>query len=238
MAALLALTFLLGCGSKPPATTDNTAASSASPAATDNAAAGSASSAATDNAAGSSASSGAANDAKPAPTPEIITIPAGRVISVRFGETLTSGKSPEGESFSATVAKAVVVHGKTVIKRGASARGVVVSSKGMGHFKGGALLQVRLTSVTINGVSHSIQTGIEGRSMKGKGKRSAALVGGGAAAGALIGALAGGGKGAAIGAAAGAGAGTAGAGMTGNKQVVFPAESTMSFKLKRSLRVK
>jgi hypothetical protein len=224
IAALFALSFLLGCGNKQ-ATTDNTAASSASPAATD-----SSSPAAT--------GTDVANEAKPAPTPEIITIPAGRVISVRFGETLTSGKSAEGGSFSATVAEPVVVHGKTVIKRGASARGVVVSSKGMGHFKGGALLQVRLTSVTINGVSHTIQTGIEGRSMKGKGKRSAGMIGGGAAAGALIGALAGGGKGAAIGAAAGAGAGTAGAGMTGNKQVVFPAESTMSFKLRHSVRVK
>jgi hypothetical protein len=227
--AVFALSFLIGCGNKP-ATTDNTAASSPSPAATDNAAGGSASSA--------TSGTDAANEAKAAPTPETITIPAGKAISVRFGETLTSGKTAEGDSFSATVAEPVVVHGKTVIKRGASARGVVVASKGMGHFKGGALLQVQLTSVTINGVSHSIQTSVAGRSIAGKGKRSAGFIGGGAAAGALIGALAGGGKGAAIGAAAGAGAGTAGAGMTGNKEVVFPAESTMSFTLKHSVRVR
>jgi len=230
IAALFALSFLLGCGNKP-ATSDNTAAGSASPAAADNAAAGSASSAAN--------GTDSASDARAAaPAPETITIPAGKVISVRFGETLTSGKSAEGDSFSATVAEPVVVHGKTVIRRGASARGTVVSSKGMGHFKGGALLQVRLTSVTVNGVSHAIQTSVAGRSVAGKGKRSAGFIGGGAAAGALIGALAGGGKGAAIGAAAGAGAGTAGAGLTGNKEVVFPAESTMSFTLKHSVTVK
>jgi hypothetical protein len=50
--------------------------------------------------------------------------------------------------------------------------------------------------------------------------------------------LAGGGKGAAIGALAGAGAGTAGAAYTGNKEIVLPAESTVSFKLTRAVEVK
>ena len=74
--------------------------------------------------------------------------------------------------------------------------------------------------------------------MKGKGKRSAALIGGGAGAGAIIGALAGGGKGAAIGAAVGAGAGTAGAGLTGNQDINIPAESLLSFKLQSPVEVK
>jgi hypothetical protein len=74
--------------------------------------------------------------------------------------------------------------------------------------------------------------------IKGKGKRSTGFIGGGAAAGALIGALAGGGKGAAIGAAAGAGAGTAGAAFTGNKDIVLPAESALSFRLKEPVTVR
>jgi hypothetical protein len=224
--ALLALSFVLGCSGKsntPATTTDNAAAGSASPGA----------------AAGNSGATGTATTAAaPAPAPEPITIPAGRAISIRFGETLTSGKSAEGQSFSGTVAEPVEVGGQTVIARGATVHGTVVSSKGMGHFKGGALLQVRLNSVTIHGTQHTIQTSVEGRSIAGKGKRSTAMIGGGAAAGALIGALAGGGKGAAIGAAAGAGAGTGGAALTGNKEVEFPAESTMTFKLKAPVVVR
>ena len=54
----------------------------------------------------------------------------------------------------------------------------------------------------------------------------------------MIGGLAGGGKGAGIGALAGGGAGTGGAAFTGNKDIVLPAESALSFKLEQPLEVK
>jgi hypothetical protein len=69
------------------------------------------------------------------------------------------------------------------------------------------------------------------KEQKGKGKRTAGFIGGGAGGGALIGGLAGGGKGALIGGLIGAGAGTAGAAFTGNKDVVIPSESTITFHL-------
>jgi hypothetical protein len=225
--ALLALCFVLGCSGKqnaPASSTENP-----------NAAGGAPGGAAGGNAAGGSASS------KPAaskPVKEIITIPAGTVITVRLGETLSSKSSSAGQGFSATVAEPVVVGGKTVIEKGAAARGSVVDAKAMGHFKGGALLEVKLDSVTIDGKDTSVETGMVARSVGGKGKRSAGFIGGGAGAGALIGALAGGGKGAAIGAAAGAGAGTAGAAFTGNKEITLPAETALTFKLKQPIEVK
>ena len=222
--ALLALCFVIGCASKPstPASsTDNPNASG------DNAAGGTA---------GSKSASGKSAASKP--VPQTITIPVGTVITVRLGETLSSKESSAGQSFSATVAEPVAVDGKTVIEKGAAARGTVVDAKSMGHFKGGALLEVRLSSVTINGKETSVDTGMVARSVKGKGKRSAGFIGGGAGAGALIGALAGGGKGAAIGAAAGAGAGTAGAAFTGNKEIVLPAEQPLTFKLKQAIEVR
>jgi hypothetical protein len=73
--------------------------------------------------------------------------------------------------------------------------------------------------------------------LKGKGKRTAAMAGGGTAFGAIVGGLAGGGKGTAIGALAGGGAGTAGAAYTGTNDIVLPSESTISFRLKTALRM-
>jgi len=167
-----------------------------------------------------------------------VVIPQGTAIVVRTGETLSSKSSQAGQSFSAKVAKPVEVDGKTVIEEGADAQGTVVDAKAMGHFKGGALLHVRLTSVTINGHEQKIETSAAGSSLKGKGKRSAVAIGGGAGAGAILGGIFGGGKGAAIGAATGAGAGTAGAAFTGNKEIVLPAETTLTFTLKAPVDVK
>jgi len=212
--ALFALSFLLGCSSNP--STPSTA---------------------TDNAAGGNAPEGAGRRSGK-PVKQSLTIPEGTVITVHLGESLSSKGSSAGQGFAATVAEPVSVEGRTVIEKGAAAHGTVVDAKAMGHFKGGALLEVRLDSVSINGAETPIHTGMVARSMKGKGKRSAGFIGGGAGAGALIGALAGGGKGAAIGAAAGAGAGTAGAAFTGNKEIVLGAETPLSFKLKQPVEVR
>jgi hypothetical protein len=167
-----------------------------------------------------------------------VTLPAGTVITVRTKESLGSKISSPGQTFTASVATAVQADGKTVIPEGSSASGTVVDAVPLGRFKGGARLSLRLNSVSVGGHDYSITTASLGRSIKGKGKRSAVMVGGGAGVGALIGGLAGGGKGAAIGAVAGAGAGGAGAAFTGSKEIVMPAESALSFKLTQPVDVK
>ncbi|HEY6352279.1 MAG TPA: hypothetical protein VI636_23015 [Candidatus Angelobacter sp.] len=220
---LLLLSFLLACqkSNTPASSTDN---SSSAPSG--------------GTGGNASAAGGAAKPEAQKPAPEPLVIPAGAMITVRLGESLSSKTSQAGQEFSATVARPVTVDGKTVIHEGANARGTVVAAKSMGHFKGGAMLEVRLTSIDIEGREHQVQTAAVERQLKGKGKRSGIMIGGGAGAGALIGALAGGGKGAAIGALAGGGAGTAGAAFTGNKEIVLPAESALSFKLTESLTVR
>ncbi len=169
---------------------------------------------------------------------ERVVIPAGTVLTVRLGQAVGSKISNSGDSFAAALAQPVVVGGATVIPSGADAEGTVVQAAPLGRFKGGAVLSLALTSVTVNGTPHQVQTAAVSRTEKGKGKRSAVMIGGGAGLGALIGGLTGGGKGAAIGAAAGAGAGTAGTAFTGNKNIVLPAESTLSFQLTQPLELR
>lgn len=217
---------LVACSSKPADTTANSASNMAAP------------SNATGNAGGSAMSSPAATPAPaPAPEPQPVVVPAGTTLTVRLGESVGSKISSPGQSFSATLASAVTVDGNTVIPTGAMARGTVVDAKPLGRFKGGASLELRLTSITVNGAEKTIETSAVSREEKGKGKRTAVMAGGGTALGAIIGGLAGGGKGAAIGALAGGGAGAGGAAFTGNKDIVLPAESALSFKLRTPLEV-
>ncbi len=200
---------------------------------------------ATESEAPSSSAEPANTASQPAPKPERraveakpVVIPAGTVLTVRLDQAVGSKISNSGDTFSASLSQPVVVNGATVIPAGAAAQGTVVQAAPLGRFKGGALLRLALTSITIHGASHEVQTATVSRSEKGKGKRSAVMIGGGAGLGALIGGLTGGGKGAAIGAAAGAGAGTAGTAFTGNKNIELPAESTISFSLTQPLQVR
>lgn len=179
----------------------------------------------------------AGNAPVPPPPPAVVELPAGTHIRVRLDQDLSSNGSHPGDSFSATVADDVTANGTTIIPRGARADGTVVDAKGLGKFKGGALLAIRLDRVHTRWGSYPVDTGTVDRAEKGKGKRSAAFIGGGAGLGALIGGLAGGGKGAAIGALAGGGAGTAGSAFTGNKQIVLPAETLVTFRLDRSVHI-
>jgi hypothetical protein len=167
-----------------------------------------------------------------------MTIPAGTVITVRLANAVGSNISNSGDKFHASVATPVEVDGKVVVPSGAEASGEVLQAVPQGRFQGAAVLKLSLDSVTINDDAYDVQTSSISRYLKGKGERTAAMIGGGAGGGALLGGIAGGGKGALIGATLGAGAGTAGAAYTGNKEITLPAESTLSFKLSAPLTVK
>jgi len=185
-----------------------------------------------------------ANNSSPAPdnsqppVPTTITVPAGKVLTIQLADEVGSKISQPGQTFGGSLARAVQVNGEEVIPSGARVRGEVVDAKSMGHFAGGALLALKLDSITINGQQLPVNTATLTQTTKGKGKRTGLMIGGGAGVGAAIGALAGGGKGAAIGALAGGGAGTAGSAYTGNKEIVLPAESAVAFTLKAPLTIR
>ncbi len=97
-----------------------------------------------------------------------------------------------------------------------------------------------LDSITVNGRRYRVSTEDlkqSGSGGIGKNRRTAEMVGGGAALGTLLGAIAGGGKGAAIGAVAGAGAGGTAQVLTKGKTVKVPAETILRFQLDRPLHL-
>lgn len=197
-----------------------------------------------DSATDSSASGGAtksksiASAMREAIAPKPIIVPADTPIEVTLDQSLSSKTATSGQAFLATVEAPIEIDGKVAIPKSARATGVVKDAKAAGRFKGGSVLALTLTNITIDGKSYDVTTSAPSFSHKGKGKRTAVAVGGGAGIGALIGGIAGGGKGAAIGAAVGAGAGAGGAAFTGKADVVLPAETGLTFKLEQPLEIK
>jgi hypothetical protein len=173
----------------------------------------------------------------PAQAPQPVVVPTGTRIRVRLAQTLSTKQNQTGDSFSGRLVSPITVDGQTVIPAGARASGVVTDSKGLGRFKGQAVLAIRLDSITSGGQTYPVRTSHVERVEQGKGKRSAVMTGGGAGLGAIIGGVAGGGKGALVGGLLGGGGGAAGSAFTGNKDLVLPAESVVTFDLQRSLTV-
>jgi hypothetical protein len=171
----------------------------------------------------------------PPPPPPPVVIPSGTELTVRLGQTLSSKSNSAGDPFDATLAAAVVVNGKTVLPVGTRISGRVTSVQKAGRFKGAGVLDLNLRSLTLHSTVYRIHTLSMSQTTKGKGKRTAAMVGGGVGGGALIGGLAGGGKGAAIGALVGGAAGTAGAGLSGDRNISMPAETAVGFQLRQPL---
>ncbi len=223
LSVYLALT-VLGCTSKPPA--DNTADTGT----------GNASDASTKGAKETGAHR-EHQEAREEKKKEPVVVPSGTEVTVSLDSALGSKLSQSGQTFTGSVATDVMVGNEVVIPKGSTVAGTVTDAKALGRFAGGAALAVRLDSIKLNGYDLPVQTAARSFTAKGKGKRTAVLAGGGAALGGIVGALAGGGKGAAIGMAAGGGAGAGGAAFTGNKDIVLPAESDVSFELTQPLQL-
>ena len=177
------------------------------------------------------------NSQAPQQQPVSVNVPAGTELAIRINQRISSRTSVAGDHFDGNVVEPVVNNGSVVIPKGTPVSGRVVEAHHGGHFKGRSVLELRLTEMTLNGNQYPLDTHDTVRTRKGKGRRSAGIIGGMTGAGMLIGGIASGGVGLAIGGAAGAGAGTAIAGGTGNHNVDIPAESIVHFRLADDLVV-
>jgi hypothetical protein len=171
----------------------------------------------------------------PAPAPEPPTLPRGTRLEVRLGQTIDVKHTESGERFSGTLAEPVVDGNTVIVPAGSGATGEVLVAHRRGRFKGQSVLALTLTRLDVNGTQYRVDTGSLSRTKKGKGKRSAAFIGGGAGMGMLIGGLATGGVGLLVGGLAGGGAGALGAAFTGNRDLSIPAESVVTFRLQDAL---
>ena len=173
-----------------------------------------------------------------APQPAPVVVPEGTELRIRINQRISVKTSHEGDPFDGTIVSPVAVNGIEVIPAGSIARGRVVASHKRGHFKGRSVLELTLTGLDVNGRHYRLDTGTVVRTKKGKGKRTAAFIGGGTGVGMLIGGVASGGVGLLIGGLSGAGAGTLGAAFTGNKDIDIPAETVMTFKLDQPIQLR
>jgi hypothetical protein len=164
----------------------------------------------------------------PAPGPQISV---GTVLTVRMIDAVDSDQSRLGQTFRASVDEPILIDGQTVIPRGADATAKLVEDKEAGKFTGRTVLTLELIEVTANGHLIDVTTGDVSQASGSRGAKTAKVVGGTTALGAIVGALAGGGKGAAIGAASGAAVGGGVQLVTHGERVRIPSETRLNFTL-------
>src|SRR5271157_1245597 len=170
--------------------------------------------------------------------PVTVSIPAGTTLTIRMDQRISVKTSRAGDAFTGEIVEPVLDSDNSVlVPKGATVGGVVDVAHRRGHFKGRSLLELRLTTLTMNGTQYPLETRDMARSKKGKGRRSTAFIAGGSGLGMLVGGVATGGVGLVVGGLVGGGAGTAAAGLTGNRDIEIPAESVVQFKLADDLVV-
>ena len=166
-----------------------------------------------------------------------VEIPAGTELEVRLIDPVDSQTATDGQSFAASMDRPVVINGQTVIPQGADAVMRLVQTTPSGTFTGRTEVALALISVKVNGRYVPINTQTVTRVSDPRGEKTAKVVGGAAAVGAIIGAIAGGGKGAAIGAGAGGAAGAGAQAITKGQRVKIPSETRLTFTLDKPVTI-
>lgn len=164
-----------------------------------------------------------------------LEIPSGTQVIVRLIDPVNSETDRLGQTYRASIDDPVIINGQTVIPRGADAVASLIDAQKSGKLEGRTALTLDLRSITVNGRAVDVTTTGVSQESGSRGARSAKVIGGTAAVGAIIGAIAGGGKGAAIGAGSGAAVGTATQVMTSGQKVKVPAETRLTFTLQNPI---
>jgi len=178
------------------------------------------------------------SDSAPPPSASAgLVVPQGTPLTVRMIDSVDSQTARMGDQFRASIEDPVVINGQTLIPRGTDVSVRLVDDKQSGKISGRTVLTLAITTINVNGRIIDVTTGDVEQASSSRGGRSAKVIGGATALGAIIGAAAGGGKGAAIGAGSGAAIGTGAEVATKGQRVKIPSESRLTFTLSNDIRL-
>jgi hypothetical protein len=166
-----------------------------------------------------------------------ITVPPDTSVTIRMIDPVDSQTARRGQTFRASIDDPVFVNGQMVIPRGADVLTKLVEEQQSGKIEGRTVLTMALVSITVNGQAIPVASSDVRTESSSRGARSAGVIGGGTALGAIIGGLAGGGKGAAIGAASGATLGTGVEVLSKGQTVRIPSETRLTFRLQTPMQL-
>lgn len=173
----------------------------------------------------------------PPPQSVGITLPVDTPVKIRMIDSVNSDTSRQGETFRAALDEPIYVDGQQVIPRGADVMTKLVTDQQSGKIEGRTVLTLALSTITVNGSPVDVTSTDVKTESSSRGQRSAGVIGGTAALGAIIGAIAGGGKGAAIGAGSGAAVGTGAEVLTSGQKVKIPSETRLTFRLQNPVQL-
>ena len=167
-----------------------------------------------------------------------VTIPSGTMLALSLTTAVGSETSNVEDTVGAELTRDVIVNGRTALRAGATAAGVVTAVDDSGRVKGRARVEINFTSITSGGRRYAMSTDPYARLAPATKGEDATKIGIGAGAGALIGGLLGGKKGAAQGTAVGGGAGAGVVLATRGKQVLIERGADVSTSLTSPLTVR
>jgi hypothetical protein len=166
-----------------------------------------------------------------------LTVPIDTQVKIRMIDAVNSDTARLGQTFRASLDEPIFVNGQEAIPRGADVLTKLVESQQSGKIEGRTELTLALSTIAVNGRPLDVTSSDVRTESSSRGARSAGVIGGATALGAIIGAVAGGGKGAAIGAGSGAVVGTCTEVLTSGQKVRIPSETRLTFRLQSPMQL-
>jgi hypothetical protein len=170
--------------------------------------------------------------------PDTVTLPSGASVEITLGTSITSETASVGDAWSGTIRSASVIDGSHMMAVGSSVSGTVTSVT-PARQGDRAMLDLGLTSVTVDGRKYHVRGGMESVVAGSTRARNLSAIAAATVAGAVVGHQVGGSdKGTLIGGLVGGAAATGVVSQTKGYQVVLKQGTPLTFTTTQSLAVR